>query len=88
VGDGQTLVMGGLMREKEEKGSSGVPFLSSLPGIGFLFGKETKERVKVDLMLFITPRVIVNLSDVDAITQEFQQKVKKLMLLKEKDAHL
>jgi general secretion pathway protein D len=85
VGDGQTLVMGGLMREKEEKGSSGVPFLSSIPGIGFLFGKNTKERVKVDLMLFITPRVIVNLSDVDAITQEFQQKVSKLIIPKERD---
>ena len=85
VGDGQTIVMGGLMREKEEEGRSGVPFFSSLPVVGFLFGKETTERVKVDLMLFITPRVIVNLSDVDAITQEFQQKVSKLIFPKEKD---
>jgi general secretion pathway protein D len=85
VGDGQTIVLGGLMREKEEEGRSGVPFFSSLPVVGFLFGKDTKERVKVDLMLFITPRVIVNLSDVDAITQEFQQKVSKLIFPKEKD---
>ena len=72
-------------REKEEEGRSGVPFFSSIPVIGFLFGKNTKERVKVDLMLFITPRVIVDLSDVDAITQEFKQKVRKLMVLKERN---
>lgn len=87
VGDGQTIVMGGLMREEESEGRSGVPFLSSIPGIGFLFGKDTKERVKIDLMLFITPRVIVNLSDVDAITQEFRQKIRKLIPPKEKDGN-
>jgi general secretion pathway protein D len=88
VGDGQTIVMGGLMREKEEKGRSGVPFFSSIPVLGFLFGKDTTERVKVDLMIFITPRVIVNLSDVDAITQEFQQKVNKIIFPKKKDENL
>jgi general secretion pathway protein D len=87
VGDGQTLVMGGLMREKEEKGSSGVPFFSSIPGIGLLFGKDTKERVKVDLMLFITPRVMVNLSDVDAVTQEFKQKVNQITRFKERNGN-
>ncbi len=87
VGDGQTIVMGGLMREEESKGRSGVPFFSSIPGIGFLFGKDTQKKVKIDLMLFITPRVIVNLSDVDAITQEFRQKISKLMPPKEKDGN-
>ena len=88
VGDGQTIVMGGLMREKEEKGRSGVPFFSSIPVLGFLFGKDTTERVKVNLMIFITPRVIVNLSDVDAITQEFLQKVNKIIFPKKKDENL
>jgi general secretion pathway protein D len=85
VGDGQTIVMGGLMREKEQEIDRGVPFFSSIPVIGFLFGKESKTREKTDLMLFITPRVIVNLSDVDAITQEFKQKVNNLMVLKERN---
>jgi general secretion pathway protein D len=79
VGNGQTIVMGGLMREKEQEIDSGVPFFSSIPILGFLFGKESKTREKTDLMLFITPRVIVDLSDVDAITQEFKQKVNQLM---------
>ncbi|MBN1832520.1 MAG: type II secretion system secretin GspD [Deltaproteobacteria bacterium] len=87
VGDGQTIVMGGLMREKEQEIDSGVPFFSSIPILGFLFGKETRSREKTDLMLFITPRVIVNLSDVDAITQEFKQKVNQLMRLKERNGN-
>lgn len=78
VGNGQTIVMGGLMKDKETDSQAGVPFLSSIPVIGFLFGKDTKDRNKVNLMLFITPRVIVNLADVDAITQEFKNKVNNL----------
>jgi len=87
VSHGQTIVMGGLMREKEENTSSGVPFLSAIPVIGSLFGKDTKERVKVDLMLFITPRVIVNLADVDTVTKEFKNKINNLMFLKERAGH-
>lgn len=87
VGDGQTIVMGGLMREKKQEIDSGVPFFSSIPILGFLFGKESKTQEKTDLMLFITPRVIVNLSDVDAITQEFKQKVNQLVRFKERNGN-
>jgi general secretion pathway protein D len=87
VGDGQTIVMGGLMREKDQDIDSGVPFFSSIPVLGFLFGKESKTREKTDLMLFITPRVIVNLSDVDAVTQEFKQKVNPIMRFKERNGN-
>jgi len=78
VRDGQTIVMGGLMREKEDNVNSGVPILSDLPIIGFLFGKKKKERVKTELILLITPRVIVNLEDVDMITEDFKARVKSL----------
>ncbi|MEZ4527547.1 MAG: hypothetical protein R2941_16625, partial [Desulfobacterales bacterium] len=75
VKHGQTIVIGGLMREQSEKGVNGVPFLSQIPVIGFLFGKDKIESVKTELILMITPRVIVNSDDVDIITEEFRQKV-------------
>ncbi len=75
VKHGQTIVLGGLMREKETKGTSGVPLLSDIPWIGFLFGKKSNEYVKTELILLITPRVIVDLEDVDEVTHEFKAKV-------------
>lgn len=75
VKNGQTVIMGGLMRERESKGRSGVPILSQIPGLGFLFGKDSEEYVKTELILLITPRVIVSLEDIDAVTEEFKSKV-------------
>jgi general secretion pathway protein D len=71
----QTIVIGGLMREKKTKTVSGVPMLSRLPGIGFLFGKDAEERSKTELILLITPRVIISLEDVNAVTEEFTSRV-------------
>jgi general secretion pathway protein D len=75
VAHGQTLVIGGLMRERGQKGISGVPFLSKIPGIGFLFGADSEEYTKTELILLITPRVIVNSEDVDLITEDFKRKI-------------
>ncbi len=75
VKHGQTIVIGGLMREKETKSTSGVPILSDIPWIGFIFGKKSNEYVKTELILLITPRVIVDLEDVDEVTHEFKAKV-------------
>jgi general secretion pathway protein D len=80
VKHGQTLVMGGLMREREGGGKSGVPYLSRIPGLGFLFGRNQEEFVKTELILLITPNVIVSLEDIEAVTEEFKQKVEGIRL--------
>lgn len=78
VRHGQTIVMGGLMTRSRDGGKSGVPVLSRIPGIGFLFGRESRSYEKRELVLLITPRVIVNLEDIDTITEEFKFKVGRI----------
>ncbi len=80
VKNGQTIIMGGLMTEREEKGNSGVPFFSKLPVIGFLFGRDTKEFSKNELILLITPQVINTLDEVDSVTEEFQKRIKEVQM--------
>lgn len=75
VGDGQTLFMGGLMRERKSRGNSGVPYLSRIPVLGFLFGRDTSASEKSELILMITPRVVRGLQEMDAISEEFEEKV-------------
>ena len=79
VNDGQTIVLGGIMRNKHITSGSGIPFLKDIPGLGLLFGSTTKEVKKTELILLLTPHVITNREDIDLITRDFSQKVKQVM---------
>jgi len=56
--NGDTLVIGGLMRETKEETSAKMPFLGDLPFIGQLFRSKTEKADKRELLIFITARVI------------------------------
>jgi len=71
----QTIVIGGIIQETISDESSGAPWLIDIPIIRYLFGKETKKVTKTELIILITPHVIVSLEDVDAVTEEFKSKV-------------
>ncbi len=60
VRDGQTVVLGGLMQNKENKNKSGVPFLSTLPFIGNLFRYQDDDFTKTELVIFLRPVVVHN----------------------------
>ncbi|MFA5099506.1 MAG: secretin and TonB N-terminal domain-containing protein [Candidatus Omnitrophota bacterium] len=56
--DGETIVIGGLLKDVKTTGRSGIPFLSKIPFLGILFSRETVDVSKVDLLIFITARII------------------------------
>ncbi len=58
VRDGGTAVLGGVYITSSTVGYNGVPFLSKIPLIGFLFRKNTKEEQNTELLIFITPRIL------------------------------
>jgi general secretion pathway protein D len=55
---GHTVVLGGLMREQIQRSASRVPLLGDLPLVGALFRSTTSRRLKSELLVFLTPRVI------------------------------
>jgi general secretion pathway protein D len=61
VPSGNTLVMGGLISDSTQKAYTKVPFLGDIPGVGWLFRKETKESQKANLIIFLTPTIIEDL---------------------------
>jgi len=75
VKHGQTIVIGGLIRENRNVGFAGVPCLGNVPVLQYLFGKKSDSSDKTELIILITPRVIATLEDVDAVTEEFKSKV-------------
>lgn len=68
--DGETQVLAGLIREEDSKGITGLPVLADLPVAGRLFGVHTDQRVKTEVVLLITPRVVRNLGlpEADVLT--------------------
>jgi general secretion pathway protein D len=78
VQSGQTIVIGGLIRETKSEGSSGLPWVARIPVLNFLFGQTSDSFSKTELIIMISPYVIAQLDDVDAVTADFKQKVGSL----------
>jgi len=58
VNNGQTAVIGGILRNKTSKVKRGIPFLSRIPLLGNLFGSTSTLTTKSELMIFVTPYII------------------------------
>ena len=58
VKNGETTVIGGIYKDDDTESNSGVPYLMDIPFIGWLFKSNTKTKVKTELLIFITPRVL------------------------------
>ena len=57
-GDGQTLVIGGLNKETNSQDQTGVPHLSNIPGVGYLFKTKGRSNKAEDLLIFITAYIL------------------------------
>ena len=77
VQSGETMVLGGLMSENASAGSSGLPFLSSIPIVGGLFGTQSRNTTKTELVVLITPRVANNVGQAKMVSDEFRKKLKE-----------
>lgn len=69
VKDGQTVVIGGLMQEKEEETVTKVPLLGDIPVIGWLFKHKSVDKKKTNLLVFITPHVVRDAEELAGITR-------------------
>lgn len=58
VNNGQTVVLGGVYEFKNRSDLSKVPFLGDLPAVGNLFRKTGRTNEKVELLIFVTPKII------------------------------
>jgi type IV pilus assembly protein PilQ len=58
IPSGNTLVMGGMVNDSQTKNYTKVPLLGDIPGLGWAFRKEGKNRNKSNLLIFITPTIV------------------------------
>jgi len=86
IQDGETVILAGLIATEQTKGSNGLPFLSRLPFIGALFGKQVKNNSRSEILVLITPTVVRNPSDARKLTDEYGSRFKALDPLRKEKA--
>ncbi|WP_373999426.1 type II secretion system secretin GspD [Bdellovibrio bacteriovorus] len=68
VNNGDTAILGGLMKEQDIESISKVPLLGDIPILGWLFKSRTISKDKTNMVVFLTPKIVKNSADTNAIT--------------------
>ncbi|MBI5637031.1 MAG: type II secretion system secretin GspD [Nitrospinae bacterium] len=76
----ETLILGGMISEQKGGGKSGIPWLSDIPFLGWLFGTNSKTSSKTELLILLTPHVIGSEEEARAITERYKEQIKDLQL--------
>jgi general secretion pathway protein D len=76
VQSGQTIVLGGLIRDSATQSESGVPYLRNIPVVGKLFSTTNNATRRTELIVLITPRAVTNDADARDATREYTDKMK------------
>ena len=80
VRSGDPIVLGGLIKENETTGRSGVPGLSDIPVLGALFSKNSNNSDRTELLVLLTPRALEDDDALRAASAEMRQRMKALSL--------
>ena len=75
--DGHTVIIGGLMQNEKSDNVSKVPLLGDIPGLGFLFRRTVKTSAKTELMIFLTPHIVLNPTRMDEVTEHGKANLQK-----------
>ena len=76
VRSGETIVMGGLIQERDVNNDAGIPGLHTAPVVGALFGTTTREKLRTELLVVITPKVVRTEVDVREVTDDLRERMK------------
>lgn len=80
IQSGETLVLGGLIKEDDGRSSQGLPYLRHIPVLGWLFGSQGKTQNRTELVVMLTPTAVTKLSEAREVTREYRNKLKDVTL--------
>lgn len=86
VRSGESIVLGGLIRDNDTNSRSGVPLLQDVPVFGSLFGTTNNSGRRTELLVVITPRVVRTDVDATAISEELRDRMASVRRLMEEGA--
>jgi general secretion pathway protein D len=84
IQSGETVALGGLIRDDQESSNSGIPLLREIPVLGKLFSTTTEGATRTELIVLITPRVVSNQQEARQVTEELRRRIRAVAPLDEK----
>jgi general secretion pathway protein D len=75
VNSGQTVLLAGLISEREDRSKNGIPLLDQIPGLGDAFAHQNNKKARTELILFIRPTIIRDSFDAHLIAEELRTKI-------------
>jgi len=82
--DNQTVVIGGLLQEREEEQISKVPVLGDIPLLGWLFKYKSVVKKKTNLLVFLTPHIVRETASLEQLTREKREEFSRTERLYER----
>ncbi len=79
VKSGETILLGGMIQQNDNRESQGIPILHDIPGIGPLFGTHTNGTVRTELIMLLTPHVVSNESESRSLTNQIEQQFQTVL---------
>lgn len=79
VKSGQSILLGGLIQQQDNRSKSGIPFLNDLPGIGPLFGTHNNGAARTELIMLMTPQVIANSQQSEELTSRIEHQFRAVL---------
>lgn len=79
VKNGETILLGGLIQQTDNRDSSGIPFLHDIPGIGSLFGNSNNSAARTELIMLMTPHVIANSEQSRDLTRAIEHQFRAVL---------
>ncbi|HEY6345348.1 MAG TPA: hypothetical protein VIY49_27960 [Bryobacteraceae bacterium] len=76
--DGATIAIGGVIQETTVISTVGIPFLDRIPYLGWVFGNKNYSHERSELLLFMTPHVIRDMTELLEASEELKGQMKKL----------
>ncbi len=73
--NGQTLLLGGIIQKQVSDTLRKTPILGSIPGLGWAFKKKDKESREVELMVFLSPRIIHSAAESQTLLEDVKNRV-------------
>ena len=70
IGSGETAIIGGLIRDSLSESKFKIPFLGDIPILGHVFSSTSKELVKQEIVVFLTPHVVEHAGELRAQTEK------------------
>jgi general secretion pathway protein D len=78
VVSGQTVLLAGLISERDQKTRSGIPGLREIKFLGDLFGNTSSSKSRSEIIIFIKTRLIRSSVDAGAVTEEFRDRLQSM----------